>query len=737
MKFEEKQHLVELLLKCQSIKSPQDRSVIIGKLPFWDDIKISEVPKVHVFNIVETCLNFDNGFKLLVKRLEYFDGETEPFKDLVEFLGEISFPENGVWLRYFAHLRKQVNTPIFDDEEFTLKQVYVPLRAYFYQETGASCVSQQPKYKKVAVDLESKINEWLESPEPNDAVRLIGGEPSSGKSAFAKILAAQIAEKNSFPVLFIPLHCLNLENGLEKGINDFVPIDEFVLEKLLDFKNFQTRLSFQTRLLIIFDGLDKLGMPNKTESEVIPQFLQEVHQTTHVSQHKIPVQFLITGQDSVVRIHANKFRKPYQVLYILPYFLNFSERRQYDDPEELLANDQRDEWWQKYGEAKGLDYTEMPSELKRDYLQEITAQPWLNYIVASMKLDFATETNLSRIYAYLLQTVYQRDREKNYPTIEINILEEIAVTIWHGNGQTASIIETRCGGLQKLWLDYKENTQQSLVSLLTAFYFHLHYQSDTFELTHKSLGEYLVARRIVNMLDTIKLVESKDSYDKALEQWVDLCGMTAIDTSLCRFIRDEICLRDAKVVAHWQKILGQLIQHQLLYCMPMHNLQPRPNFKEENRQARNAEEALLVVLNACARATRTISNLEWPSKTSFRDWVANLQRQHSADKENVFAFECFGYLNLDECILFWGNFSGANFENASLENTNFQGSNLERANFKRANLAGANFEGTNLQQANFEEANDVLGANFKGAKLEGAIDIPFTNGDGIQSFSFD
>jgi hypothetical protein len=57
LKFEEIQHLVELLLQCQSIKSPPVRSVIIGQLPFWDKVKISDIPKAHVFNIVETCMN--------------------------------------------------------------------------------------------------------------------------------------------------------------------------------------------------------------------------------------------------------------------------------------------------------------------------------------------------------------------------------------------------------------------------------------------------------------------------------------------------------------------------------------------------------------------------------------------------------------------------------------------------------------------------------------------------------
>jgi hypothetical protein len=35
------------------------------------------------------------------------------------------------------------------------------------------------------------------------------------------------------------------------------------------------------------------------------------------------------------------------------------------------------------------------------------------------------------------------------------------------------------------------------------------------------------------------------------------------------------------------------------------------NFYEENRQARHAEEPLLVVLNACAKVTKKVSEVKW------------------------------------------------------------------------------------------------------------------------------
>lgn len=108
-----------------------------------------------------------------------------------------------------------------------------------------------------------------------------------------------------------------------------------------------------------------------------------------------------------------EFRKPGQILHILPYFLTEGERKGYTDPQECLATDQRHQWWRNYGEASGKEYADMPEVLRQDNLREITTQPLLNYLVALSytrgKIDFSQETNLNAIYEDLLRAVYERD----------------------------------------------------------------------------------------------------------------------------------------------------------------------------------------------------------------------------------------------------------------------------------------------------------------------------------------
>ena len=162
--------------------------------------------------------------------------------------------------------------------------------------------------------------------------------------------------------------------------------------------------------------------------------------------------------------------------------------------------------------------------------------------------------------------------------------------------------------------------------------------------------------------------------------------------------------------------------------MPMEKLDPRPNFHVENQQARNAEEALLAVLNTCAHLTKKLSEIEWSSLQSFGTWISRLQGQRISLGD--FCLNCLSFLQLQNCWLVFKNFYEANLQEANLQEANLRGANLQGANLQEANLLGANLQGANLQEAyllganlqgaNLQEAN-LRGANLQGANLQGTI----------------
>jgi uncharacterized protein YjbI with pentapeptide repeats len=216
---------------------------------------------------------------------------------------------------------------------------------------------------------------------------------------------------------------------------------------------------------------------------------------------------------------------------------------------------------------------------------------------------------------------------------------------------------------------------------------------------------------------------------EALKNWAILCGTSPIDKYLFDFICDEIRLQNPADVEYWQKTLCHLIGFMLRHGMPMELLPEIKTFHQANQQARNAEEALLVVLNACARVTQKISQIEWPAPDAFGNWISRLHGQRVDFGTDILCLNCLSFLDLQDCILttkdfYLANLEGTNLQEANLAwadlgDVNLQAANLAGANLAWANLAWANLAGANLEEVNLEEAN-LERANLEGANLEGA-----------------
>ncbi|HEY9825123.1 MAG TPA: hypothetical protein V6D19_06725 [Stenomitos sp.] len=434
------------------------------------------------------------------------------------------------WAWYRAWLQKQIEEPMFL-EAFGLKQVYVKPCAYYEQpeakpedEFHRRIDCSRERETRVVVELWDHLLAWLAQHDSRDAIRVISGGPGSGKSSFTKMFAAHVAETMAKPVLYIPLHRLNPAKDLIEAVGDYVAISKFLQHNPLDSKD------GEPELLIIFDGLDELAMQGRVGAEVAQAFIREVQSKVGLfNQQQTRLQVILSGREVVVQSNSDLFRKSGQVLHVLPYVVGVDERsnragvsHKYLDEHRLLETDRRQEWWQGYGAASGLNYTQLPAELDQGNLTEITAQPLLNYLVALAyqggRLSIDRDSNLNAIYQDLLSAVYERGwagKDARHPAVAQmsygdfeRILEEVSLSAWHGNGRTTTVqeIAAHCesGGLSRLLENFQEGAKSGVVRLLTAFYFRQSGQRETgdrtFEFTHKSFGEYLTARRLVRGL---------------------------------------------------------------------------------------------------------------------------------------------------------------------------------------------------------------------------------------------
>ena len=742
------QSLLQSWLECLGVSNPSAKA-IAGRLPSY-----------FVFALIQEWRMNAKTYGPIIEALD------TPFARAGD--------REWTWSAYSALLQHRIDEGIFD-EPFSLRQVYVPLNAFYLEEESAGKMQKEDmacadrKRRRIVVSLEKELEQWLNNPSARDAIRVISGGPGSGKSSFARIFAARHSHDSKLRVLYVPLHLIDASKDLVEEIGRFIRAEGVLPQNPLDPE------SPESNLLIIFDGLDELAGQGKAGAETARSFVREVDITAEKrNQQGVKLRVLISGRELVIQENESEFRRQRCILTLLPYFVpGLSEKEghlvqdgeEYFDPEKLLKNDLRQQWWKNYGALTGKSYAGLPEELNRKDLAEVTAQPLLNYLLAlsfaRKKLDFSKDINLNLVYADLVAAVHERGYEK-HPHVCIRhmvlvdffrVLEEIGLAAWHGDGRTTTVqeIQVHCNasGLDSMLDRFQEGAEAGVTRLLAAFFFRQYGQrasgDKTFVFTHKSFGEYLTARRIVRAIDKVvrELTRRSESPDEgwderdSLKHWVQICGPSAMTPYLHSFLLNEIKLRSPEHLAQWQTRLANLFSCMLRNGMPMEQLGVVP-FKRAMFQSRNAEEALLVALNSCARLTKQVSPIEVIDKTAFGSWFRRIQGQR-AGPEFVLAARCLSFLNLSDSILIFGDFSDvnlshsnlfrlsaglacfwyANLEGAYLVGANFVGANLERAHLEGANLEGAHLEGANLEGAHLEGAN-LEGANFEGAYLGGA-----------------
>ncbi|MBF9239504.1 pentapeptide repeat-containing protein [Hymenobacter sp. BT683] len=650
------------------------------------------------------------------------------------------------WQSYASRLELAINESTFE-EAFSLKQIYVPLRAYYevfpiHKELDG--MDKRKRTKRI-VELKNELSTWLGNGKKDDAIRIISGGPGSGKSSFAKIFAAHIANSTEIKVLFIPLHRFDSSKDLTEAVGDFVTEENILPHNPLSPTN------GETNLLIIFDGLDELASQGKAAVETARAFVREVDLTLEKrNSQTLKLRAIISGREMVLQDNETEFssRRPHQLLTLLPYYIeeevndDDNNEEEIIDPDDLYDYDQRDIWWQQYGELTGKKYEGLPKHLDRDDLNEVTSQPLLNYLVALSytrgALDFTKAVNLNKIYADLVSSVHERayENKRRYTQIEgmtlesfARVLEEVGLAAWHGDGRTTTVreIEEHCfnNGLDRHLKTFEQGAKAGVLRLLAAFFFRQYGRRSssgdaTFMFTHKSFGEYLTARRIVRAMEKVakerdnRRESSDEGWDEreALWRWVQLAGPSPMTSYLFRFVQNELRLKGKAKARKIQSCFAELFSLVLRSGMPMEQL-PRTTFKQENFMARNAEEALLVCMSACARVTQEISPISHATRLVFGAWFRRVQGQRYSPASALAAYH-LDFLNLEETEL-----AVVDFYSANLSNSVLRGAEVQHAIFIQANLNYTNMEGVKADGASFEDAT-LIKTNLEKAKLLGA-----------------
>jgi hypothetical protein len=638
--FEEK----DLEINFRFFTHPDQLPMVSLMRPAFEEwMQSQNIPKVDAQHIAARL-----RYEFVMKLNEIWRSKEEYFKPLQKEVQEhFRLPRLRGRFLYNQSLIARWSERMFD-ETFGLDAVYIPLNGCYPLPESDSSKSS----KHLVVDAETHIWKWLfdqQVPKADFKTLVLRGGPGSGKSSLMKKVAKRLAEECDRPVYFVQLQWFRFEGGFEAGIKT-------VIQKVLYLSDEEDPFDKQAvgeacKPIFIFDGLDELSRSGPMGEATASDFIIKLKSTFGEYNQRAgwDVRAIVTGRDFVIQKAAEPTHAAQgQVLELLPYFIAKRESRQlqvdedwsryaWHDPAQLLAADRRGEWWKRYQVAKGQSVVGIPDTIKKEEYQSLSTQPLLSYLLARAHtgklLSDKTAANINFVYEGLVDSLRTREwggkdghkhtmlsKEKFF-----EILEEMAVTAWHhGDVRTTNLrrFEERCHHLKKTYLitGFDDANQGSSTKLVIAMFAKGKDKdrdgNDLVEFTHKSFGEYLVARRIMRL--AVEVVETyagtnRKAHELAMEEWLETCSQQEFTEYIWLFLEREVALeykdkpQEAKNI---QKILASLFSSMINDGFELRLLDEKTNL-DIIRASRNAESSLLLTISAYARVSGAKTEIKW------------------------------------------------------------------------------------------------------------------------------
>lgn len=702
--------------------------------------------------------------------------EDKRWLDAIEQLTNASPEKNArqerAWLFYTEKLERDLARPLFGEPR-SLRELYQRPRGY-WTEPGKSPQGNPDECRHV-VDVATELTNWLDQSEASDALRVVSGGPGSGKSSLAKRWAVAMLRRTPLlPTLIVPLHRIRTFD-LEDGVARFAHSEGFA-------KNPLGRDEGELRLLLILDGLDELDVDQQRGPAAAHQLVNGVIRLLEEAQGR-DLRVLLAGREVLVAALRGFFGRPRQVLHVLGY-LSGQQRRdilrerpgiRWDDPDRSLDIDQREDWWRAWTGASDDKARRLPAALSAENrLVELSDQPLLNHLLAIVHGDAATtineQTSLNDVYAAVLGHVWRRSWGDNdqaalrpgqipglHPLTEDDlqrVFESIGLAVWqHGGGRSTTLARVTeiaaAEGLEEQLAGFAAVAKSTALDLLTAFYFRREGATETFELTHKTFGEYLAARRLLRLIGDLHDLLTSDDIDgrEALRRWYRMTHAARITPEIVAFLEGELRVLAVEAVHRRRASLIRLFNHNLRTGMAHESVegarQPA-NRREAQQFDASAEFALFAAVGACTEAiihgTADLPIEEWRKRVRWSPaWPDHqleartsawdlLRRLEAGTARDPFVRRFMQGLDLRcqvlrgdlaEVRLAFASATDSHFGRANLFRADLRNAELCRADFLGANLSGVDLRGTDLRRANLSGAN-LIGARFDGADLRNA-----------------
>ena len=417
----------------------------------------------------------------------------------------------------------------------------------------------------MVVDLEAELRRWLDQTDKDDAVRVVCGGPGSGKSSSARHLAAALAREGRLRLVFIPLHRFELGTDLATAVGRFVTQSRLLPHNPLDPQQ------GEAMLLLVFDGLDELAMQGRTGQEAASDFVAQLQRTLRTANTQaLHLKALVCGRELVIEQNRREFETA-QVLHVLPYVvlpkwdegeLPGGGRQRSPTTSAMLGG--RPTARPKASRSPACRPSFAATTSTRSRRSRCSTTCWRSAASGAgwTSRPPRTLTRSTRICsprsgsvagAKASSRTFASSSDRDFE----RVFEDVALAAWHGGDVRTSLGNSCRGGLQaersreearRLRARGGEGGGEPARRLLRPPSW-LHAAGErSFEFTHKSFGEFLVARRLVRALRTLARAladrerEPDEGWDErqALARWAELTGPAAMDHDLFAFVEREI-----------------------------------------------------------------------------------------------------------------------------------------------------------------------------------------------------
>lgn len=764
----------DILLNVSHIQHP-------ASLPLFEDIakrifheiKPSE-PKVSEQNVIARFQNF------IIEGLSRTRTRGADYYSLV--FDSLSGPEahadakRTAWDNYRQLLVKKFeDEPLFAEDKstgVTLAQIYQGLRAWWdedgdYESTPPVRAKKTRRHVRLLEDL---VDEWLASTDGSDRLRLISGGPGSGKSTFAKRLAARLSSSEHWRTVLVPLQRLRGRGPLERRIDEY-----FRLQGDEPFSADSGPLASLGRdghrdWLIIFDGLDELAKEGPGSESAAQDFASELADWRGRISHEVTVRFIALGrapsmQDARRRLGLHG-AGTIHVAGMAPFSKlkpSNHENVLFVDPLKLREIDQRPDFWLKWASAKGLP-SELPEAMTVDALIDLTNEPLLAFLLILSgyvgKQWHEAAENRNRIYRAIFNEIWERERQKPSRR-HLNdlkkegfeaLLQSLGLAAWRGGGRTGTeevFVAVRDVFMRRdLLVAASACGASDLSNVALLFYTRKDEEGGSgYEFLHKSFGEYLTARGLFDAFQRWgdQFANPTADFDETdfLRKWLKLTGPAPITREILRFMRNEARLMssDANAGKPWKRARDLLPTATSIMNVAVRDGLPAHEgasyWRTAEAQQRNAEEALFGLVDSLARAAYPIELFSVKADGGWHPGPVRIAEFNKSDTFSRFLarmnnvtgggwiaseqlFSRFGLsqaesmltrLALEE-IMFVGHvmssvsFYGSSFDRAALVGCTFEG-----ANFSCTSMRSTHFHYTRLSEVQFY-SSDIAEADF-------------------------